>query len=132
MEKAKPVLDIIYKPYMSYNKDQDNNNQPQYFQTTDGQKVLKKVVVFYSQVPIPYVMKELNELLSTTKKPKYHIFVNVNIYALLILPLLGSFEGKSLAFAFSLQNELIPKDDNSSVCLPCPVQLTCPNHACDK
>ncbi|KAJ9080379.1 hypothetical protein DSO57_1025689 [Entomophthora muscae] len=34
MEKVKPVLDTSYKPYMSDNKEQDDNKEPHYYQIT--------------------------------------------------------------------------------------------------
>ncbi|KAJ9059733.1 hypothetical protein DSO57_1038407 [Entomophthora muscae] len=41
MEKIEPVLDTSYKPYVIDGKKHNDDNKPQYFQTTKGQKVLK-------------------------------------------------------------------------------------------
>ncbi|KAJ9058810.1 hypothetical protein DSO57_1008340 [Entomophthora muscae] len=76
MEKVKPVLDTMYKPYVSDNKGQDDNKQPQYFKNTDEQKVLKKVAEFYRQVSMPCVVAEPVESLSNAKKAKHHIIPN--------------------------------------------------------
>ncbi|KAJ9071539.1 hypothetical protein DSO57_1035920 [Entomophthora muscae] len=56
--------------------------------------------------------------------------VNATIHHVLILPLLGYFEDKSLFFAFALQNEAGSGLGNTIVQFPDPVQLTCPTHAC--
>ncbi|KAJ9085664.1 hypothetical protein DSO57_1011813 [Entomophthora muscae] len=64
MEKVKPVLDTTYKPYVSAYKGQDDNKQPQYFQTTDCKQVLKKVAEFYNKP---------TESVPASKKPKYHV-----------------------------------------------------------
>ncbi|KAJ9086127.1 hypothetical protein DSO57_1007241 [Entomophthora muscae] len=69
-------LDTTYKPYVSYNKEQDDNEQPQYYQPTDGQQVLKKVVAFNNKVLMPCFVAEPVKLLPNTKKPKYHILPN--------------------------------------------------------
>ncbi|KAJ9067321.1 hypothetical protein DSO57_1000900 [Entomophthora muscae] len=61
-----------------------------------------------------------------------HFVVNAAIHHVLILPLLGNFEDKSLSFAFALQNESGSKLGNSIVQFPDFAQLTCPTHACDK
>ncbi|KAJ9060816.1 hypothetical protein DSO57_1026864 [Entomophthora muscae] len=58
--------------------------------------------------------------------------VNAAIHHVLILPLLGYFEDKSLSFAFSLQNEAGSKLGNTIVWFPDSAQLTCPTHACGK
>ncbi|KAJ9072910.1 hypothetical protein DSO57_1022239 [Entomophthora muscae] len=85
-ESAKPVFDTTYEPYMSDGKGKDNDKEPKFYQTTDGQKVLKKVAAFYSQVPMPCVVAEPAELLPSTKKPKYHIISNVmNDFSILVL-----------------------------------------------
>ncbi|KAJ9052629.1 hypothetical protein DSO57_1032303 [Entomophthora muscae] len=54
MEKVKPVLDTSYKPYVS-DGNQEDNNKPNFYRTTEGQLVLKKVVYFYNKVPMPCV-----------------------------------------------------------------------------
>ena len=73
--------------------------------------------------------------------PKYHSpkanleggnVVNNGIHHVLILPLVGHFEDKSLAFAFASQNELITESGNMIVWFPDSAQLTCPTHTCGK
>ncbi|KAJ9053826.1 hypothetical protein DSO57_1020421 [Entomophthora muscae] len=54
MEKVKPVLDTSYKPYVN-DGNQEDNNKPNFYRTTEGQLVLKKVVSFYNKVPMPCV-----------------------------------------------------------------------------
>ncbi|KAJ9084709.1 hypothetical protein DSO57_1021474 [Entomophthora muscae] len=56
--------------------------------------------------------------------------VNDAIHRVLISPLLGYFEDKSLSFAFALQNEAGSELENTIVQCPDPAQLTCPTHAC--
>ncbi|KAJ9050054.1 hypothetical protein DSO57_1018055 [Entomophthora muscae] len=60
------------------------------------------------------------------------VVVNNGIHHVLILPLLGHFEDKSLAFAFDSQNELASASGNMIVWFPDSAQLTCPTHACGK
>ncbi|KAJ9062929.1 hypothetical protein DSO57_1005441 [Entomophthora muscae] len=55
--------------------------------------------------------------------------VNAAIHHVLILPLLGHFGDKSLAFAFASQNELMTESGNTIVWFLDPVQLTHPTHA---
>ncbi|KAJ9062006.1 hypothetical protein DSO57_1015244 [Entomophthora muscae] len=74
-----------YKPYVSDSKGGDKDKPPQYFQTTKGQKVLKKVAVFYSQVPMPCVVPNPNESIPTAKKAKYHIIPDATWETLMIL-----------------------------------------------
>ncbi|KAJ9061975.1 hypothetical protein DSO57_1015400 [Entomophthora muscae] len=52
MEKVKPVLNTIYKPYIS-DGNQEDSNKPKFYRTTEGKLVLKKVAVFYTKVPMP-------------------------------------------------------------------------------
>ncbi|KAJ9090497.1 hypothetical protein DSO57_1001955 [Entomophthora muscae] len=52
MEKAKPVLDTSYKPYVS-DGSQEDNKKPEFYRPKEGQLVLKKVVAFYNKVPMP-------------------------------------------------------------------------------
>ncbi|KAJ9060199.1 hypothetical protein DSO57_1033412 [Entomophthora muscae] len=58
--------------------------------------------------------------------------VNNGIHHVLISPLLGHFEDKSLAFAFDSQNELASASGNMIVWFPDSAQLTRPTHACGK
>ncbi|KAJ9054553.1 hypothetical protein DSO57_1013040 [Entomophthora muscae] len=54
--------------------------------------------------------------------------VNNGIHHVLILPLLGHFEDKSLAFAFNSQNELASASGNMIVWFPDSAQLTRPTN----
>ncbi|KAJ9070209.1 hypothetical protein DSO57_1010902 [Entomophthora muscae] len=58
--------------------------------------------------------------------------VNNGIHHVLILPLVGHFEDKSLDFAFDPQNEVVSASGNMIVWFPDSTQLTCPTHACGK
>ncbi|KAJ9077696.1 hypothetical protein DSO57_1014318 [Entomophthora muscae] len=58
--------------------------------------------------------------------------MNNGIHHILILPLLGQFEDKSLAFAFDSQNELASASESMIVWFPDSAQLTRPTHACGK
>ncbi|KAJ9063940.1 hypothetical protein DSO57_1035653 [Entomophthora muscae] len=58
--------------------------------------------------------------------------VNATIHHVLVLPLMGHFKGKPLAFAFASQNESGSELGNSTVWFLDPAQLTCPTHACGK
>ncbi|KAJ9084877.1 hypothetical protein DSO57_1019517 [Entomophthora muscae] len=58
------------------------------------------------------------------------VVVNNSIHHVLILPFLGHFEDKSLAFAFDSQNKLASASGNMIVWFPDSAQLTCPTHAC--
>ncbi|KAJ9069606.1 hypothetical protein DSO57_1016767 [Entomophthora muscae] len=42
LEKVKPVLDTSYKPYFS-DGNQEDDKEPKFYQTDEGQLVLKKV-----------------------------------------------------------------------------------------
>ncbi|KAJ9080039.1 hypothetical protein DSO57_1029272 [Entomophthora muscae] len=55
--------------------------------------------------------------------------VNTAIHHVLILPLVGHFKDKSLAFTFASQNELMTVSGNPIFRFPDSVQLTCPTHA---
>ncbi|KAJ9050989.1 hypothetical protein DSO57_1009073 [Entomophthora muscae] len=44
LEKIKPVFDTSYKPYVS-DGNQEDNSKPDFYRTTEGQLVLKKVIV---------------------------------------------------------------------------------------
>ncbi|KAJ9063543.1 hypothetical protein DSO57_1000121 [Entomophthora muscae] len=55
--------------------------------------------------------------------------MNTAIYHVLILPLVGHFKDKSLAFAFASQNEFMTELGSTIVQFLNPVQLTCPIHA---
>ncbi|KAJ9074572.1 hypothetical protein DSO57_1005023 [Entomophthora muscae] len=56
--------------------------------------------------------------------------VNATIQHVVISPLVGHFEDKSLAFAFASQNELMTESGNMIVWFFDSAQLTCPTHAC--
>ncbi|KAJ9056520.1 hypothetical protein DSO57_1032248 [Entomophthora muscae] len=68
----------------------------------------------------------------TGKTTKSVCVVNAAIHHVLISPLLGYFEDKSLSFAFALQNEAGSKLGNTIVQFPDPAQLTHLTHACGK
>ncbi|KAJ9060446.1 hypothetical protein DSO57_1030808 [Entomophthora muscae] len=51
MEKVKPVLKTSYEPYIS-DGNQEDNNEPKFYRTMQGRLVLKKVVSFYTKVPM--------------------------------------------------------------------------------
>ncbi|KAJ9062121.1 hypothetical protein DSO57_1014005 [Entomophthora muscae] len=55
--------------------------------------------------------------------------VNIAIHHVLILPLVGHFEEKSLAFAFASQNELMTESGSTIFWFLDPAQLTLPPHA---
>ncbi|KAJ9069999.1 hypothetical protein DSO57_1013103 [Entomophthora muscae] len=61
-----------------------------------------------------------------------HSVVNNGIHHVLILPLVGHFEDKSLASTFDSQNELASASGNMIVQFPDSAQLTRPTHACGK
>ncbi|KAJ9088344.1 hypothetical protein DSO57_1024038 [Entomophthora muscae] len=63
LEKVKPVFDTSYKPYVSDSEGADKDKLPQYFQIKKGG----------SQVPMPCVVPNTNDLTPTAKKAKYHI-----------------------------------------------------------
>ncbi|KAJ9076046.1 hypothetical protein DSO57_1029928 [Entomophthora muscae] len=67
----------MYDSYMSDNKGQDDNEDPQYYQTAKGKKVLKKIAAFCSQVHMPCIVAEPMELLPNNKKTKYQVILNV-------------------------------------------------------
>ncbi|KAJ9074365.1 hypothetical protein DSO57_1007214 [Entomophthora muscae] len=73
------------------------------------------------QVPLPHQSEE-----------GANPVVNNGIHHVLISPLVGHFEDKSLAFAFNSQNELASASGNMIVWFPESAQLTCPTHACGK
>ncbi|KAJ9077099.1 hypothetical protein DSO57_1019958 [Entomophthora muscae] len=52
LEKEKPVLDTSYEPYVS-DSNQEEDKEPEFFRTDEGQLVLKKVAAFYNKVPMP-------------------------------------------------------------------------------
>ncbi|KAJ9051445.1 hypothetical protein DSO57_1004526 [Entomophthora muscae] len=52
MEKVKPELNTSYEPYIS-DGNQEDNNEPKFYRTTEGQLMLKKVAVFYTKIPMP-------------------------------------------------------------------------------
>ncbi|KAJ9071507.1 hypothetical protein DSO57_1036194 [Entomophthora muscae] len=56
--------------------------------------------------------------------------MNAAIHHVLILPLMGYFEDKSLSFAFVPQNESVSKLGNKIFWFPNSAQLTYPTHAC--
>ncbi|KAJ9081849.1 hypothetical protein DSO57_1010522 [Entomophthora muscae] len=58
--------------------------------------------------------------------------VNNGIHHVLILPLVGHFEDKYLAFALDSQNKLVSASGNMIVWFPDSVQLTCSTHAFGK
>ncbi|KAJ9085190.1 hypothetical protein DSO57_1016342 [Entomophthora muscae] len=52
LEKMKPVLDTSHKPYIS-DDNQEEDKELEFYQTNEGQLVLKKVAALYNKVPIP-------------------------------------------------------------------------------
>ena len=70
LEKVKPVLDTSYKPYIS-DGNQEDSKEPKFYQTNEGQLVLKKVAAFYSKVPMPCAVPKANESIPTSKKPAH-------------------------------------------------------------
>ncbi|KAJ9074294.1 hypothetical protein DSO57_1007984 [Entomophthora muscae] len=130
LEKVKPVLNTSYKPYFS-DGNQEDDKEPEFYQTNKGQLVFKKFAAFYTKLPMPCVVPNANESIPTTKKPAQkpipdikHIIllklmresgnykaaaalvgvdlvVIATIHHVSILPLVGHFEDKSVAFAFT-------------------------------
>ncbi|KAJ9061257.1 hypothetical protein DSO57_1022312 [Entomophthora muscae] len=87
IEKVKPVLDTSYEPYVS-DSNQEDIEDPEYFQNKDGQPVIKKVVVFYTKVfmsCIPVANKNpgsscRNWLLGTTsRRTRQKIFITKDL-----------------------------------------------------
>ncbi|KAJ9061513.1 hypothetical protein DSO57_1019856 [Entomophthora muscae] len=81
--------------------------------------------------------QKTNEILSCTyfweaMNFVVNFVVNTAIHHILILPLVGHFEDKSLAFAFTSQNELMTESGSTIVWFLDSAQLTCPTHACGK
>ncbi|KAJ9062060.1 hypothetical protein DSO57_1014684 [Entomophthora muscae] len=77
LEKVKPVLNTSYKPYVS-DGNQEEDKEPEFFRTDEGQLVLKKVAAFYNKVPIPCKLVLEQDPNSTTpakpaQKPIPHI-----------------------------------------------------------
>ncbi|KAJ9071875.1 hypothetical protein DSO57_1032927 [Entomophthora muscae] len=70
LEKVKPVLDTSYLPYVS-DGNQEENKEPEFYKTNEGQLVLKKVAAFYTKVPMPCVVPNANEPIPTAKKPAH-------------------------------------------------------------
>ncbi|KAJ9087628.1 hypothetical protein DSO57_1031205 [Entomophthora muscae] len=68
LEKVKPVLDTSYEPYVS-DGNQEEDKEPELYQTDEGHLVLKKVAAFYNKVPMPCVVPNANKLIPTAKKP---------------------------------------------------------------
>ncbi|KAJ9077724.1 hypothetical protein DSO57_1013989 [Entomophthora muscae] len=50
LEKVNPVIDTSYKPYVS-DGNQEDDKEPEFYRTDEGQLVLKKVTAFYTKVP---------------------------------------------------------------------------------
>ncbi|KAJ9077549.1 hypothetical protein DSO57_1015741 [Entomophthora muscae] len=67
LEKVTPVLDTSYKPYVS-GGNQEEDKEPGFYQTDEGQLVLKKVAAFYNKVPMPCVVPNANKPIPTAKK----------------------------------------------------------------
>ncbi|KAJ9053165.1 hypothetical protein DSO57_1026928 [Entomophthora muscae] len=76
LEKVKPVLETMYEPYMSDSNEGENDKLPQYYHTIKGQKELKRVAAFYSQVLMLCFVPNPNESLPASKKAKYHVIPN--------------------------------------------------------
>ncbi|KAJ9049449.1 hypothetical protein DSO57_1024254 [Entomophthora muscae] len=85
IEKVKPVLDTSYKPYVS-DGNQEDNNKPEFYRTTEGQLVLKKVTAFYNKVPMPCkpVTNQDPGLFKPTK-PSWKLIPYINCIILLRL-----------------------------------------------
>ncbi|KAJ9062560.1 hypothetical protein DSO57_1009615 [Entomophthora muscae] len=85
LEKMKPVIDTSYKPYIS-DGNQEENKEPKFYQTNEGQLVLKKVVVFYNKVPMPCKpVTNQNPGLSEPTKPAQKSIPDINHIILLKL-----------------------------------------------
>ncbi|KAJ9086119.1 hypothetical protein DSO57_1007522 [Entomophthora muscae] len=52
LEKVKPVLDTTYESYIS-DGSQEEDKEPEFYRTDEGQLVLKEVIAFYNKVPMP-------------------------------------------------------------------------------
>ncbi|KAJ9061998.1 hypothetical protein DSO57_1015238 [Entomophthora muscae] len=52
LKKVKPVLDTSYEPYIS-DGDQEEDKEPEFYRTDEGQLVLKRVTAFCNKVPMP-------------------------------------------------------------------------------
>ncbi|KAJ9061227.1 hypothetical protein DSO57_1022551 [Entomophthora muscae] len=69
LEKVKPVLDTSYKPYGS-DGNQEEEKEPEFFRTDEGQLVLKKVAVFYTKVSMPCFVPNANKYVRIGEKVK--------------------------------------------------------------
>ncbi|KAJ9068039.1 hypothetical protein DSO57_1032744 [Entomophthora muscae] len=79
---------------------------------------------------ISIVYNKLCELLEPLPSKDFILFVmNTAIHHVLILPLVGHFKDKSLAFAFASQKNLMTESESSIVLFLDPAQLTCPTNA---
>ncbi|KAJ9058462.1 hypothetical protein DSO57_1012056 [Entomophthora muscae] len=84
LEKVKPVIDTSYKPYIS-DGNQEDNEEPKFYQTDEGQLVLKKVVAFYSKVPMPCAVPNASKSIPTAKKPAHKCIPDIKRIILLRL-----------------------------------------------
>ncbi|KAJ9073792.1 hypothetical protein DSO57_1012780 [Entomophthora muscae] len=77
IEKVNPVIDTSYEPYVS-DGNQENNNELKFFQTMNGQQVLKKVDAFYTKVPMPCIPgPEQDPDSTTTSKASWKHILNI-------------------------------------------------------
>ncbi|KAJ9056304.1 hypothetical protein DSO57_1034522 [Entomophthora muscae] len=84
LEKVKPVLDASYKPYVS-DGNQEEDKKPKFYQTDEGQLVLKKVAAFYTKVPMSCVVSNANKSIRTAKKPAHKRIPDIKCIILLWL-----------------------------------------------
>ncbi|KAJ9089781.1 hypothetical protein DSO57_1009280 [Entomophthora muscae] len=89
LEKVKPVLDTSYGPYVS-DGNQEEDKEPGFYQTNEGQLVLKKVAAFYTKVPMPCKPVSNKDLDSLTpaKPAQKHI---PDIKCIILLKLMQEF-----------------------------------------
>ncbi|KAJ9086056.1 hypothetical protein DSO57_1008283 [Entomophthora muscae] len=113
MKKVKPVIDTSYKLYTS-DGNQEDKNKSEFYRTTEGQLVLKKVAAFYTKVPMPCkpVSNQDLDSLTPVKPAQKHIpdignCGKVDSLKLdsLILNTLSSTRESSAAYGFKTKNQ---------------------------
>ncbi|KAJ9054281.1 hypothetical protein DSO57_1016248 [Entomophthora muscae] len=92
LEKLKSVLATSYKPYVS-DGNQEDDKEPKFYQTNEGQLVLKKVEAFYTKVPMSCVVPNANKSIPTAKKPAQKCIPDIkNIILLKLMRELGDYK----------------------------------------
>ncbi|KAJ9058166.1 hypothetical protein DSO57_1015202 [Entomophthora muscae] len=110
-----------------------NNMQPTKIHYPELVALLNKYThVFKEELTELLPKQEVKHGIDLCKAMPKHAVVNAAIHCVLILPLLGYFEDKSLSFSFALQNEAGSELGNTIAQFPDSAQLTCPTHACGK